>query len=327
MTIDNRSGTRWDVTSLVPELNWKTMRVGKAGVCDFRIVRTRSLQASEQFPVNCGDTVQVWYEENCFFQGYIFTVEEDQERVVKVTAFDQIRYLMESDTYVKKNITATQVIKDNALAVGRLLGPIADTKYVIPKFSMDGQKRLDMICKALDETLMADGSMFIFYDDAGLLTLRNVTDMKVNLILGENSLVYGYSTSRDIDSNTYNRVKLVRDNKESGKREAFIEQDSDTIAMWGRLQFWQKVDEGLNEEQIKAMAHRIMQLKNRQQRSFNLDAIGYISVRAGSILQVTMPHLNLDRNFLVEECNHKFAGQTHTMKLELNAYEVEMERL
>lgn len=327
ITVDNRNGTRWNLTSLVPELTWKTVRVGKAGVCDFRVVRNRSIHPSEQFPINCGDVVQVWFKDTCFFQGYVFTVDEDQDRVIKVTAYDQIRYLMESDTYVKKNITATQVIKDNTLAIGRMLGPIADTKFVIPKFSMDGQKRLDMMCKALDETLMAEGTLFVLYDDAGKLTLRNVTDMKVNIILGENSLVYGYSTSRDIESNTFNRVKLVRDNKESGKREAFIEQDSDTIAKWGRLQYWQKVDEGLNEEQIKAMAHRIMQLKNREQRSFSLDAIGYIGVRAGSVLQVTMPHLELNRNFLVDECSHKFTGQTHTMKLELNAYEVEMELL
>src|SRR5690606_23360410 len=126
------------------------------------------------------------------------------------------------------------------LAVGLILGDLADTGHKIPRFLQDGQARLDIICKALDETLVADEGLFVFYDDAGNLVLRDVEDMAVDLILGDGSLVYGYSSKREIDSDTYNRVKLVKDNKKSGKREAYVVQDSATIARWGRLQYFQK---------------------------------------------------------------------------------------
>ncbi|MCM3748028.1 hypothetical protein M3223_11760 [Paenibacillus pasadenensis] len=319
--VDNRNGRLWDVTAMVPELSWKTSRIGKAGTLDFQIVRNRSLELTEQLPLACGNVVRVWHGDRRLFYGYIFTLDEGRDRVISVKAQDQLRYLLETDTYVKANVTAAQVIKDQAMAIKGRLGPIADTSHAIPKFSQDGQKRLDMIFKALDETMMAKGTMFVFYDEAGYMTLRNVLDMKAEILVGDNSLLYGYSYSRSIDSETYNRIKLVRDNKGTGRRDVYIEQDSASIARWGQLQFYQKVDEKLNEEQIKEMSHRLMLLKNREQRKFSLEALGHPGIRAGSVVQVTVERLGLNRNFLVEDCTHNYKGGEHTMQLELRVFD------
>ncbi|SDT26185.1 hypothetical protein SAMN05444162_3593 [Paenibacillaceae bacterium GAS479] len=319
--VDNRNGRLWDVTGMVSDLSWRTSRAGKAGTLEFSIVRNRSLELDEQLPLACGNVVRVWHGDRRLFYGFIFTLDENQDRVISVKAQDQLRYLLETDTYVKANVTATQVIKDQAMATKSPLGPIADTVHVIPKFSQDGQKRLDMIFKALDDTMMAKGRLYIFYDEAGQLVLRDVMDMKAEIIVGDNSLLYGFSLSRSIDSETYNRVKLVRDNKETGRRDVYIEQDSASIARWGQLQFYQKVDEKLNEEQIKEISHRIMQLKNREQRKFSLEALGHPGIRGGSVVQVTIEQLGLNRNFLVEECTHNYKGQEHTMQLELRVFD------
>jgi hypothetical protein len=317
--IDNRDGTMWNVSQLVSEASWKTSRIGKAGQLQLTVVRN-PLHNEQQLIINPGDVVRVRMDGEKLFYGYVFILEETHERELRITAYDQLRYLMESDSYVRTNVTATQVIRDNVLAVGLILGDLADTGHKIPRFLQDGQPRLDIICKALDETLMADERLFVFYDDAGNLVLRDVEDMTVDLILGDGSLVYGYSSKREIDSDTYNRVKLVKDNKKSGKREAYIVQDSATIARWGRLQYFQKVDEKLNAAQIEAMAKRFLELKNREQRRFTLDALGYPGVRAGVKLQVTMKEQEINQYYLVEECTHSFKGGEHTMRLELKVY-------
>jgi len=322
--IDNRDGTLWNVSQLVPDASWKTSRIGKAGQLQFTIVRNPQ-HNQYQLTVNPGDVVRVRMNGEKLFYGYVFTIEESEEREIKITAYDQIRYLMETDSYVRTNVTATQVIKDNALAVGLTLGELAVTKHAIPRFLQDNQKRLDIICKALDETMMADKRIYVFYDDAGNLVLRDVDKMAVNLILADGGIVYKYSSKREIDSDTYNRVKLVQDNKETGKREVYIMQDSSAIARWGRLQYFQTVDEKLNAAQIEEMAARLMALKNREQRRFTLEAFGYLGVRAGVKLQVTLKERGMNQFYLVEECTHRFKGDEHTMQLELKVYDHEPE--
>jgi len=320
VTLDNRDGTVWDLQQVAYDVSLRTSRTGKPASVESKLLGA-SMFSEPTFKVNCGDVVRIRSGEEQLFKGYVFAIEESQERTVSITAYDQLRYLLEADTYVRANVTATQVIRDNALAVGlNLGGDLADTKFAIPTFSQDGQKRLDMIFAALDQTLMATGRTYVFFDDAGNLRLRDVEDMAIDLIIGDGSLVYGYSLTREIDSDTYNRVKLVKDNKETGRREAYVLQDSDTIAKWGRLQYYQKVDEGFNEAQINAMLDRFMELKNREQRKFSLEALGYIGMRAGVKLQVNISELGINQYFLVEECTHRFSGQNHTMNLELKVY-------
>lgn len=316
--VDNRNGVLWDITQLVAEASWRTSRVGKAGVLDLSIVRGPAYQ--EQLVVNNGDVVRVRMDGDLLFVGNVFVIEESDDRELKITAYDQIRYLMETDTYVKTNVTATEVIRDNTSAVDLNVGDLVDTVHRIPRFLQDGQKRIDIICAALDETLMATGRLYVFYDDAGALTLRDVENLTVDLILGDGSLVYGYNLKRDIDSDTYNRIKLVRDNEETGNRDVYITQDSATIARWGRLQYYQKVDDGLNEAQINQIMARFIALKNREQVRFTLEALGYPGVRAGVKLQVTIEELGINQYYLVDECTHRFKGDEHTMQLEMKVY-------
>jgi len=320
IVIDDTSGTMFDITQLVPELKWDTSRVGKAGSIELKVIRNPEWQ-STQYEIKCGYVVRIKLDGVTFCYGRIFSVERTEEREWRVVAYDQLRYLVEADTYIKENVKASQVIKDAAIEVGLKVGQIADTQFAIPKMNQRGQKRLDMIYWALDQTLLAKGTTFVFYDNAGELTLKNVADMKIDLILGDSSLVYKYSSNQSIDKDTYNRVKLVREDKEAGRDKAIVYENSDSIKRWGRLQYYQKVDDGLNKAQVEEMAKRFLELRNREKRQFTLDALGYVGVRAGSVLQVTIKELNVNQNYLVEECTHKFSGSEHTMSLELKEYD------
>src|SRR5690606_39891179 len=116
-----------------------------------------------------------------------------------------------------------------------------------PTLVEDNQTGLDVISKALDLTLIATGNIFVFYDRFGALTLTNAANMRVDVAIGDESLAYGFSYKRSIDDDTYNRIKLVQNNKNTKRREVYIAQDSANIAKWGRLQYIDVVDDKMYE--------------------------------------------------------------------------------
>src|SRR5690606_41605125 len=197
--------------------------------------------------IDPGAVVRVKSGKQNVFYGYVFTIERSQDDDVQVTAYDQIRYLLSNDTYVFSNATATQIIRKIAQDFGLKVGSLADTGYRIPSLVEDNQKLLDIICKALYLTLIATRQIYVFYDNFGSLVLQNANNMRVDIAIGDESLAYGYSHKRSIDDDTYNRIKLVQNNKNTKRREVYIAQDSANIAKWGRLQYIDVVDDKMYE--------------------------------------------------------------------------------
>ncbi|MFS0727039.1 hypothetical protein [Paenibacillus sp. 1P07SE] len=316
IVMDNRDGTLWDMSRIVSGMTWKTERIGKASTLEVTFVKGAPYQ-DRSFAFEPGNIIRVWVRGAPLFYGYVFSIEQGQGEEVKMTAYDQMRYLMTSDTYVFENTTATKVIEKIASDAELRVGYLADTRYVIPGLIEDGQQLMDIMYKALDKTLIERQEIYILYDDAGYLSLRNMTEMTVAVILGDKSMLFDYSYKRSIDSDTFNRVKVVQDNKTTGRRDVYIIQDSSTIAKWGRLQHYHKADEKMNAAQIREMIERTIELKNREQRSLSLEALGNPSVRAGCMVRIQIAELGVEQYFLVESCSHRFAGGEHTMSLEL----------
>lgn len=98
--------------------------------------------------------------------------------------------------------------------------------------------------------------------------------MKSDYIIGEKSLMTNYSYNTSIDSQTCNSIKLVRPNKETGKSDVFIRKDSDTIARWGLLQLYQKVDEAATDAQVKEQAKVSLEYYNRVLQQLKFTSLG-----------------------------------------------------
>ena len=308
---DNKKGGVYDISDLVTSASWKTTRIASPGSLDFTIVQ------DPNYMISNGDIVGVKWDGSPLFYGYVFTIGRSEEDTLSIKAYDQIRYLTATDTYVFKNKTAAAIVKQIADDFGLRWGNIVDTKYKIPSMVEDGQKLIDIINKAFALTTINTGSIYVFYDDYGKLTLQNVKDRVLDLMIGDESLMTEFSYQQSIDDDTYNRIKLVRDNKKTGKRDVYIAQDSANIAKWGRLQYYQKVDDNQNDAQIKALLDQLARLKNRETKSLKIDAIGNPSVRAGCYVRVDIQELAISQLFLIEECTHKFNGDEYTMSIEL----------
>ncbi|GJM70258.1 hypothetical protein HMSSN036_24740 [Paenibacillus macerans] len=318
--IINRQGTgndaEWDVSEIVKGLSWKTSRIGKAGSVSFTLIKGSPFQTSN-FTYNNGDIVRVRVNDTNVFHGYIFSIDEGRDEAVKITAYDQIRYLMNTDTYVFTGVTATEVVQRIAKDFNLKLGTVADTKHRIPTMTEDGKKLLDIIDKAITLTFHHTGRDYCLYDDFGSLCLREVNDAGLDLIIGDGSLMYDYEVKRSIDSDTYNQIKLYKDNKETGKREIYMAKDSVNIKRWGLLQHYQSVDENYNTAQISELLNKLAKLKNRETKSLKVNALGDIRVRAGMRVRIIISEYGVDQALLVDECSHDFDGAVHTMTLDL----------
>ncbi|HUM42434.1 MAG TPA: hypothetical protein PKI14_05770 [Fervidobacterium sp.] len=295
-------------------ITWDTERKGSPGKLTFTVIKDQDINFTEGNPVRLVvDGVKLFY-------GFVFSKKRDKQQNVTVTAYDQLRYLKNKDTYVYTNKTASDFIKMVADDYNLNLGTIEKTSYIIASRVEDNTTLMDMIQNALDLELMNKKTMCVLYDDFGKLTLKSLENMKVGVVIdeetGEN---FDYTSS--IDSQTYNKIKLVYENEKTGKREVYIAQDSNNMNNWGILQYYDTLQEGENG---KAKADALLSLYNVKTRNLKItNAFGHLSVRAGSMVVV---NLNLGdiavQNFmLVEKCKHIFNESEHKMDLTLKGGE------
>jgi hypothetical protein len=314
--LDNKNGNVWDLSEIAKDLTWTTTRVGRRASIEFSLVNSGIFQAPE-FTVNNGDIVRVRKDDANVFYGYVFGIKANQDEEISIKAYDQVRYLLNKDTKVFKNATTGDAIRRIAADLNLKVGRIDDTGYRIPLMREDDKTLLDIIEKANTLTMSATGRFFVFFDDFGELSLRNVNDFWAGFYIGDSSLMTGFEYGRDIDQDTYNRIKLYRDNKDTGKRDVYMAQDSANIARWGVLQLYQSVNENMNAAQINDMLTKLAQLKNREQRTLKLESIGDIRVRAGMYLPIVIESLGINQPMMVNEATHRFNGAEHTMTITL----------
>lgn len=289
-------------------ITWETERKGQPGKLTFSVFDSLNFQEGNPISLKV-DGVKLFY-------GFIFKKERDKEKNISVVAYDQLRYFKNKDTYVYSNKTADELIGMIAADFNLKVGILENTRFKIPARVEDNQTLFDIVQNALDITLQNNKTMYVLYDDYGLLTLKNVESMKLNLMIDDKA-AENYKYSSTIDGQTYNKIKLSFENEKTGKREIYIAQDSANINAWGVLQYFETIDDKVNG---KAKADALLQLYNRKTRNLSItNAIGDVGVRAGCSVPV-----NLDlgdvvvQNFMiVEKVKHTFEKDEHLMDLTL----------
>lgn len=295
-------------------ITWGTERKGCPGELQFKVVKDDVIEFQE------GDPVRLKVNGANVFYGFVFKKKRSKDHIITVTAYDQIRYMKNKDTYVYENKTASEFIKMVANDFNLQVGTIEDTGYKIPSRVEENTSIIDMIQNALDVTLENKKYMYVMYDDFGKITLKGLDNMRLNLLIdeetGEN---FDYTSS--IDDKTYNRIKLTYDNDETGTREVYIAQDSNNINKWGVLQYFDTLQKGENG---KAKVDALLSLYNNKTRNLTIkNALGDIRVRAGSMVVVMLylGDITVKNLMLVEKCKHEFNEGQHFMNLTLRGGE------
>lgn len=300
-------------------IEWRLERAGVPGILEFKVVNDGLIAMDEGF------AVQLHVDGIPVFFGFVFKQQRTKEQIVTVTAYDQLRYFKNKDTYVYRNWTATQLIQAIAADFNLNTGDLEDTGFVIPSRREQNMTLFDMVGSALDLTLMNTKEMFVLFDDFGKLALKNIANMYVGgaggylAIDAETGENFEYSTS--IDDNTYNKVKLAYENEETGKRDVYIAQHGENMNRWGILQYFDTLQKGENGQ---AKADALLQLYNKKTRNLKItNAFGDIRVRAGSLVLVNLSlgDMAVQNFMLVEKVAHKFDGGGHWMDLTLRGGE------
>lgn len=317
--ISSRDGKTVFEPTAVEDARWTTYRSGSPGRLVFKILYDKRLDFSE------GSAVMMYKDSVPLFYGFVFTRRRDRDGIIEVTAYDQLRYLNNKDTYVYENKTASELLKMIASDFELQTGDIEDTGFKIASRVEENSSLFDMIENALDLTLQNSKEMFVLYDDFGKLALKNISSMFVRknggylLIDEESGENFEYSSS--IDSDTCNKVKLTYDNKDTGKREVYTAEDGGNINSWGVLQYYGTLKEGENGQ---AKAEALLKLYNAKKRRLRItSAFGDCGVRAGSMIAVRLDLGDMKVNdfMLAEKVTHKFKLDEHFMELTLRGGE------
>lgn len=315
--LDKKNGVIWNITNIVSKATLTLKRTGSCATLSLNCVKGDAFHQNNGFEFENGDIIQLYINGVGRFYGYIFKIENKvSDSSFTITCYDQIKYLLYNATYLFVNKKASEIIKLISEEFKLRVGVITDTQFVIPKLLEDNKKLLDIISEALYLTSDNGGGQYCLYDDFGYLNLKSLIEMKTEFVLSDTTHITDGNLKKDIED-SYNMFKLVRDNESTGKRDTFIYKNSELINKWGKLQYFDVVDKGLNDAQIQKQLDTLYALKGREKKTFTVKSIGEF-VRAGESVAIIIDELKLKQYFVINEVKHTFeSGNVHNMDLTL----------
>lgn len=112
-----------------------------------------------KFGISNGDIIQFSKDNVDVFYGFVFSIDTGSDQEIKLTAYDQIRYLLGNGSYVLQDVTASDVIKKITTDYGLKTGVLEETEYRIPSLIEDDKKLLDIIMGAIGSELQFKGRL------------------------------------------------------------------------------------------------------------------------------------------------------------------------
>lgn len=314
----SEDGTIYDLSNLASKVSTSKPIDSSTGKCSF------SLDTNiYKIDLPMGSTISLKVTEGGKtkgkFFGYIFSAEPG-EKSTNYTAYDQLRYLKNNESYVLTNMTHEMVIRNIGKDFQLRLGTIEGVGYRLPERVEDNKALGDIIQRALDFTLQGTGRMFIIRDEFGYLCCRDVSRLMTNIVIGDNSLMKDYTYKADIDNETYNAIKLYKDNQDTGKREVYIVKDSNNQRRWGVLQKFQSIDENTTDAQAREKASQLLSLYNKVNRTLKLKCKGVLDLEPGNGIYLQLnniPGIKYNQNAIISKIDDTYENGIHSMDIEV----------
>lgn len=298
------------IPKVLEPIGYTTERWGTAGRLDFSILNDEIIFPEE------GDKVEFIYSGIPVFFGFIFTIKRDKSDIIKILAYDQLRYLKNKAIFEYEKKRADEVVKQICDDYRLQVGELDNTQYVIPRRKEVNKTLIDIIDMALGLTVQNNKKMYILYDDFGKTNLKDMESLYIELLIDKNtSEDFTYTSS--IDRKTYNRVVVYKENEKEGKRELYVTKSTENHNKWGILQ---TVENCGDKENPKVKADTLLELYNRKTRKFSIkNVIGDIRCRAGFSLFVRLDtgDININNKMIINRVTHEFRFQEHFMNLDL----------
>lgn len=263
-----------------------------------------------------GNAVRFVYDDIKYF-GKVYKNGRTKKKEKTATSYDQLRYAKAKDTIVCKNDTVSTLTSKMCNYFGLKKGKLTDTGYSLPVSVQDDKTWLDIIYSGISDTLTNKGKWYSLRDEYGAVALRDLDDLKLNLVLGDESLCYDFDYEKSIDDNFYNQIKLAMDNETTGKREIYIAKDNSSIGKYGLLQYFEVLDKNGNASKAKSKADILLSLYNHEAETLTLKCLGDTRVRAGNSFYTNIEDIGIEnKRLIVRSVTHDFLP-VHTMQIEV----------
>lgn len=322
-TIDGNN--MYDISTLVANMEYYTDITGMAGKLSFFIYKDPNniikLNWKDGIP-NVGDEVFFSNEDKLIFKGFVFTVGTDSEGVMRVTAYDQMRYFLNEDVFAIEPKTASDLFEEictrRALINKNQYRIVTASSAVLPSTVYIQKSYADIMEDAFQQTLIEEGKKYYIIDRAGVLEFNLLGNDVSDVIIGEGSLMTGYKYEKDIDSETYNKVIFYKGDQDTGYTKSLIAQSESTIAKWGLLQSVLQATDEMTDSQIEEYARTYLEVHNKPMTSLTISAIGDDSIIAGTLFKFRLTSVGVAGRWMaVTSCTHKYSNDLHTMDLEV----------
>jgi len=295
---------------IIDDIKYTTNRQGEAGILEFSYIY-------DGYSYPEGSMTRVKADGKTVFYGWAFTRSQSDTKAVKLTAYDQLRYFKNKNTYTFEAQTLSSIVNKviTEYSVGGTMlniGAIANTTQEMD-LTFDGESLFDIIQTSIAENLRLTNDLYIFYDKGGLLYLNNATNMMYPYVVdATNAKSFNYMST--IDQNCYNLIYVTYGDE--GKYATA--KNANAIQNWGILQH---EEEASNEDQANIIAQLYLENYCMPYKTLSIKGVkdGDFEVRGGSsiIAQIQLEDRYLNQYMIVDKVVHTFNTHKHEMDLEL----------
>jgi hypothetical protein len=304
--------TMYDISDLFADGSIYNDMGGQPGKATLNIIKNDLVPFAE------GNTIEIYDNEKGIFKGFIFTISYTKNNIIQIIAYDQTRYLKNQDHYqFKAGITSSNIFEEICKDYKLKYNTVTTSTFGLPSKIHDNKCLGDIIQESLDLTLIHAGKKYIIRDNFGTLEHIDLLALQTNYLIDDDIIIdYNYSSS--IDNDVYNVVKLRKSKITKGdKKNGVLLSESNTIKGWGKLQYFETVDDNMAIPQMENMAKIILKDKNRPKRELSLSTIGNFNINAGNSCFTninSVADLKTTKRVLITSVQHNI-GKIHTMDL------------
>jgi hypothetical protein len=310
---NSNTGLVFDISTLCSSIQYETFLKSQPGKCTMLIQK----DPNEILQISNGSKINITVDGVGIFFGYVFTLGTDATETYKLLAYDSLRYLKSEEVYVTRDMSSSEIFSMVCTEASLPFKVSQSTSYVCPTYLHDKKSRYTIIEWANQLSLINENLYCFIRDDFGVINYTELQQEKTDIVIGDASLLTDYQYEISIDDDTYNEVKVVRENESTGKRDVWIVEDSGNKKRWGNLRLLVEAPKELNEAQIVELANNTLKLKNRETKTMKLNAIGDKRIKVGSGFILKLEKLNLMEYMWVTNITHSYTKDFHFMTMEV----------